>query len=112
MALLFADENVPSPLVKSLRALGHDVLTAHEAGKANQRIGDPALFAHAIALGRAMLTNNRRDYHRLHSEVPAHEGIISFTSDNDIDALAKRIHDALSAAPTVKGELFKIIRPG
>jgi len=32
MAHLYADEDVPRPLVEHLRALGHDVLTALEAG--------------------------------------------------------------------------------
>jgi hypothetical protein len=40
MAALFGDENVHRGLVDALRALGHDVLTAHEAGRANQKISD------------------------------------------------------------------------
>jgi Domain of unknown function (DUF5615) len=35
---LYADEQYPYPVVKCLRALGHDILTVQEAGKANQRI--------------------------------------------------------------------------
>jgi hypothetical protein len=38
MAALFADENVPLALVELLRDLGHDALTALQAGRANQRI--------------------------------------------------------------------------
>lgn len=35
MALLYADENFSYPVVKHLRLLGHDVLTAQEAGQAH-----------------------------------------------------------------------------
>jgi Domain of unknown function (DUF5615) len=35
MAELYADEDFPFPVVERLRQLGHDVLTALEAGKAN-----------------------------------------------------------------------------
>ena len=42
LASLFADENVPFPLVEALRNLGHDVLRAIEAGRANQGIPDRA----------------------------------------------------------------------
>ena len=34
MARLFADENFPLPAVEALRRLGYNVLTIHEAGKA------------------------------------------------------------------------------
>jgi hypothetical protein len=40
MARLYADEDFPFPVVERLRQLGHDVLTAFEAGQANQGIGD------------------------------------------------------------------------
>jgi Domain of unknown function (DUF5615) len=35
---LYADEQYPYPVVICLRALGYDILTVQEAGKANQRI--------------------------------------------------------------------------
>jgi hypothetical protein len=34
----YTDENFPLPVVEFLRAIGHDVLTAREAGNANLRI--------------------------------------------------------------------------
>lgn len=60
MARLFADENFPLPAVEALRRLGHDVLTAVEAGQAGQGIADDAVLALAHALGRAVLTHNRK----------------------------------------------------
>lgn len=41
MALLYADENFHLRVVEELRPLGHDVLTAQQAGQANQKILDP-----------------------------------------------------------------------
>jgi len=47
MARLYADENFPLPVVECLRLLGHDVLTAFEAGQAEQGIPDPLVLAFA-----------------------------------------------------------------
>src|SRR5947209_1560719 len=99
MALIFADENVPFPLVEALRDRGHDVLTALEAGRANQAISDAEVLAHATSVGRAVLTNNRRDFHRLHRTAPGHAGIITFTDDPDTAALAERVDRVIVAAP-------------
>ena len=64
MPPLFSDENFDRNVVQELRRLGHDVLTAHEAGRANQQISDVDVLAYATILGRAVLTFDRRDYHR------------------------------------------------
>lgn len=74
MASLFADENFPLQVVEALRRLGHDVLTAHDAGQANQRIPDAALLGISARLGRAMLTLNRWEFIGLHSRQPRHAG--------------------------------------
>jgi hypothetical protein len=52
MASLYADENFPFPVVVRLRALGHDVLTALEDGRAGQKIPDPDVLARATELER------------------------------------------------------------
>jgi len=56
MARLFADENFPLPAVEALRRLGHNVLTIHEAGKAQQSTPDHIVLNMASADGRAILT--------------------------------------------------------
>jgi predicted nuclease of predicted toxin-antitoxin system len=56
MARLYADENFTHLVVPHLRSFGHDVLTARDAGQANQGIPDPAILAFAIAQGRAVVT--------------------------------------------------------
>ena len=66
MARRYADEGVPRALVDRLRALGHDILTALEAGQANQQVPDSAVLVQATNLGRAVLTHNRKDFKRLH----------------------------------------------
>jgi hypothetical protein len=92
--LLYADEDFPFPAVEELRRLGHDVLTAQEDGRS--AAPDPDILARAHALGRAVLTYNRRHYERLHRQGIAHSGILSATQDPNHLALAARIHDALA----------------
>src|SRR5437868_3225612 len=112
MARLYADEDVPRPLVEHLRALGHDVLTALEAGQANQSVADPNVLAHATSLGRVVVTHNRKDFKRLHVATPQHAGIISCTRDDaDPQALAARIDAALAANPDIAGRHIRVNRP-
>jgi hypothetical protein len=103
MALLFADEDFPFPAVVVLRARGHDVVTAPEAGLAGVGTADPQILAEATRQGRAVLTMNRRDYIALHRADAAHAGIIVCTRDADTDALAEWIHAAVSALPVLAG---------
>ena len=111
MAELYADENFPGPIVRHLLAMGHDILTAQEDGRANQKIPDTDVLARAISLGRAVLTNDRNDYHRLHRSDPNHAGIVTVTRDPDFSAAVGRIHTTISALPSLAGQLVKIIRP-
>jgi predicted nuclease of predicted toxin-antitoxin system len=107
----YADEDFPGPIVQRLRALGYDVLTAHEDGRANQKIPDPDVLARAIELGRVVLTKNRHDFHRLHAAVPDHFGIVTITDDKDRAALADRIHAAVSAHTDLAGVLIRVVKP-
>jgi sugar phosphate isomerase/epimerase len=111
MTRLYADEDFSYPVIQRLRQLGHDILTAHEAGQAGQSIEDTAVLAFATAAGRAVLTFNRRHFIRLHFEVSSHPGIIVCTRDDDVEALADRIHHQLQRAPTLHDQLLRINRP-
>jgi hypothetical protein len=111
VAWLYADENVPLPLVVVLRDLGHDILTVHEAGQGNKRIADPAVVAFAHALGRAVLTFNRSDFIRLHHQDDAHSGIIVCRQHPDRAQLAARIDAAIRECPNLAGQLIKVNRP-
>jgi len=109
VAAFYADENVRFSLVVALIALGHDVLTALDDGRANLGIDDPDVLARAVELDRIVLTNNRNDYHRLHRKSQAHAGIITYTNDPDVDALAVRIHASL--LPSMAMQLIRVICP-
>src|SRR5260370_12524382 len=111
MARLYADEDFPYPVVERLRQLGHDVLTALEAGQANQGIGDADQLAFATGLGRAILTRNRRHFIRLHAASAHHAGIISITDDPDLDGQANRIDKALAAHSTLASQHLRANRP-
>ena len=111
MVTLYVDEDFSYPVIQRLRQLGHDILTAHEAGQAGQSIQDAEVLAFATAAGRAVLTFNRRHFIRLYSVVSSHEGIIVCTRDDDVVALADRIHQQLHSAPTLQDQLLRINRP-
>lgn len=111
MARLYADEQYPYPVIEFLRSLGHDVLTVQEAGRANQRIPDAEVLAFATSENRAVLTQNRKDFFRLHRLQSNHAGIIACTNDRDWEALATRIHTAISAQEPLQGKLIRVVRP-
>jgi hypothetical protein len=111
LASLYADENFPLPAVEALRQLGHDVLTAAGAGQAGRGIPDEAVLASAHALGRAVLTHNRKHFRNLHDAGHAHSGLILCTEDTDFAALGARIDVALTGAGDLSGRLIRIIRP-
>jgi len=110
MARLFADENFPLPAVEALRRLGHNVLTLHEAGKAQQSIPDDIVLRMASADGRAILTLNRKHFVQLHAKQPAHAGIVVCTFDSDFEGQAHRIHGALQSLPQLTGQLVRVNR--
>jgi hypothetical protein len=111
MARLYADENFDYPIVVVLRQLGHDVVTAQEAGQGGQSIPDPAVLAYATADGRAVLTLNHKHFKRLHLHGVPHAGIISCTRDDDSAALAARIAAALAGRPSLANQFVRIVRP-
>jgi hypothetical protein len=111
VAAFYADENFPLPTVEALRRLGHDVLTAYEAGQANQRIKDDAILAFATESGRVVLTLNRRDFVGLHGRFPGHAGIIVCSQDTDCDRQAAAIDAAVREHPALQGALLRVNRP-
>lgn len=115
MALLYADENFNLRVVEELRRLGHDILTAQQAGQAQRGIADPLVLSFATARNRAVLTFNTFHSVRLHqqhilSSTP-HAGIIVCTQDGDRQALAQRIHLAIAALPSLANQLVRIRKP-
>lgn len=111
MARLYADEDFDHPVVHELRLLGHDVLTVQEAGRADQGVPDLDVLSAATALGRAVLTFNRRGSIRLHLRSAAHAGIVVCSRDPDVSAPAGRIDRAIPAVPDLSGQLIRVNRP-
>ena len=111
MARICSNENVAKGVVDGLRALGHDVLTSHQAGNANAAVPDEDVLAFALDHERALITNNRRDFRRLHSAGAAHAGIVDFTVDVDFRSLASRI-DAALADPAAQGRFYMSVTLG
>lgn len=109
---LYFDENFDRRAVEELRALGYDCLTVQEDGKGGRGYSDSRVLQDAAALGRVVVTHDRRDYRRLHwsGEIP-HRGIVLCTSDSDPWRLAANIHAALSNQATMDGELINVYRP-
>ena len=110
MARLYADENIRRSVVDILRSLDHDMLTALEAGQANQKIPDDEVLRFAHSKQRILLTYNRRHFIRLHRASPVHSGIVACTEDDDVAALAERIHEAVSVEK-LENQLIRINRP-
>ena len=98
--------------MEALRRLGHDVLTALEAGQASQRIPDVAVLEFATSHGRAVLTLNRWDFVRLHSRLPQHAGIVACTQDPHSERQAAAIDLAVRGIANLSGRLLRVNRPG
>ncbi len=112
MTLLFADENLPFPVVEQLRQRGYDVLTMLQMELAGQAIPDDQVLALSTSLNRCLLTLNRKDFIKLHRQQPDHAGILVSTFDADFVTLARRIDSCLTAAgPTTTGQLLRVQRP-
>jgi predicted nuclease of predicted toxin-antitoxin system len=110
MARLYANENLPEPVVIELRRLHHDVLTMRETGHAGRAVPDLEVLEFATSQGRAVVTLNRRHFVRLHLEQPAHAGIIVCTFDADFAALAHRIHAVVGGRLDLTAQLLRVNR--
>jgi predicted nuclease of predicted toxin-antitoxin system len=110
LARLYSDENFPFAAVEVLRNFGHDVLTTLEAGQAGQAIPDEDVLQFATRDKRSVLTMNRRDFIKLHTKHPEHEGIIVCKFDTDYQALAKRIHAELQTLTILTNHLIRVNR--
>jgi hypothetical protein len=111
VAAFYADENFPLQVVEALRKLGHDVLTAFDAGQANQGIPDEIVLEFATHSGRTVLTHDRWEFIGLHARLPGHSGIAVCSQDLDVDRLAAAIDAAVRNGASLHGVLIRINRP-
>lgn len=106
----YADENVPSDLTVELQRLGCNVLTAYEAGHANQGIPDTEVLAIATMLGRSVLTCNRSDFIDLHRRGIEHGGVIVCKEDKDIVAVGQFLYQYLLTQDDLTNRLLRVFR--
>ena len=108
MSDLYADEDFVLPAVKELRRLGHNVLTAFEAGNANQGTPDRDVLEFATFKRRILLSFNRKDFVKLHQSHAAHAGIVICTRDLDTQRLARNIDRQLALNVQCAGKLIRV----
>lgn len=107
------DEMYPSLIARELRARGHDVASVHETP--GRGAPDDDVLDHARSVGRAVVTENVRDYRPLAEALlggESHAGLV-FTTDkrwprNDPGALITALEALLSSTlgQSVDGELW------
>jgi predicted nuclease of predicted toxin-antitoxin system len=75
---LLLDEHISSVVAEQLRGRGHDVVVTTEVGLAGR--GDPEILSWAASEGRAVVTNNIKDFRPLHASYltmgTVHHGIV------------------------------------
>jgi hypothetical protein len=86
MARFYADELFPRVVVELLRPMIHNILTLQAAGKDNPKNPDKEVLAFTVSENRAVLTQNRRYFIRLHSLQSDHAGIIVCRGEDDLPA--------------------------
>lgn len=113
MAAIYANENFPRRVVDALIALGHDVLTSQDAGRAHQMVPDEEVLSFAVEQGGAVLTQNRLDFFRLHRQTNGqHKGIIACTRDDaDPSRFVGRIDAVIGSVESLEGRLLRVVRP-
>ncbi len=106
---LYADENYPEQTIFALRELGHDVLTAKEDKRHNQKIKDESVLTRANELNRAVLTEDR-DYIELHKKDQNHKGIVFTTEakNKDFDSVALGVHKEIKDKESLESELLRV----
>ncbi len=106
----YSNENFDLQVVEHLRKSGHDVLTAFEAGNANQRIPDDQVLNFASVQKRILLTFNRKDFFKLHKSGVQHSGIIACTYDPNYAGLALRIQESIQNIDSLENQLLRVYR--
>ena len=113
MARLYSNENFPLGIVERLRAGGHDVLMAQQAGNSGRGVPDDEVLRFATGESRAVITHNRLHFFRLHRETEGrHSGIVACTYDPDESRQAGRIDAAIrEAGDDLAGTVLRVYRP-
>jgi len=92
---VYTDELVDPALAVALRARGYDALSCHEARRINQKINDRDQLIYATEHGRAILSNNIRDFVPLDTrwkrQGRMHAGIMLYVRFPPLGDLLRRV---------------------
>ena len=95
---LYLNENLSWRISRALRGYGYDVISSHESDMDTE--SDEAQFEFAVSQGRAIVTNNFRDFAVLHQqymhEQTSHYGIV-FTTKCPLSTMIHRLRNLLEA---------------
>lgn len=105
----FFDEHMPVAIAEQLRARGIDVLTALDAGRANQKIEDADQLRFATQVGCVLVTEDS-DFVSLSASQQPHAGIVYFPIALDIGSCVEYLE--LLALTTVPDELHNVLLYG
>jgi predicted nuclease of predicted toxin-antitoxin system len=105
MLKIYLNENLSWKIAKALREYGYDAISSLEVDM--NEADDNAQFEYAISQGRAIVTNNFRDFVELYNQYASkgksHYGII-FTTRCTIPTIIKRLKKLLKTVPTKQTE--------
>lgn len=104
----YSNENFALDMVKSLRLLGHDVLTSYDVGQANQGIPDDQVLKYATQNNLVVITFNRDDFIELHRAGIQHSGIIVCKTDRDYQGQIDCLHKFLLTQDSLRNRLIRI----
>lgn len=92
---IYTDELIDPALAIELRKRGYDAMSCHEAKRNNQRISDRDQLIFAAHDGRAILTNNTRDFVpldvRWKRQGRSHAGITVYAGVPPLGDLLRRV---------------------
>lgn len=103
-----ADENLPLPVVISLRLKGMNLTTVREAcleGKPDNEV-----LEYALKHDLAIITMDRRDFKRLHHSGFAHKGILGVRFYPDFPEMAEAIFQAVRDQDNLDGTYIPVNR--
>ncbi len=99
--IIYTDKLVNPALAIERRRRGYDAISCHEAGRNNRHISDRDQLAYAAHTGRAILTNNVRDFIpldvRWKRQGRSHAGIVIYAGVPPFEELLRHVIRHLDA---------------
>lgn len=114
LQLLIDEDTQAKPLVRLLKAAGHDVLTINDLNVAGTP--DDEVLALAQKDNRVILTRNCDDFKKLHERDPDHPGILMIYRNSDRSKnmkygdVVRAINDLENAISALRGQCVVLDR--